>query len=328
MQSLKDIEDAENKSFMRWAFALLIVLMVILFTLATAGSYAKASPPVQGAKAVVVDNKAEDLAAVMTWARKHGKHRWGKSARYLEYAKLFVKNGRRWKVDPLLVACVAFAESRFRVTAPPLYLNRCKTVLQGCNRPGPCHKRVRWKKVCKRTHVNTEEAGMMQVLWYDGSTRKGYAKCTGKKLVRRARTRTLARARAHKQLMPPKVAICVGTYEMSQWKRWAYVGGYGRIRCHTRKSRGSRYCANRLKPRKKRNVSFFKKHPQLKRHFWVSFYNWGSNNWAGNFYPRFVLGCYKRFKDRMAKRVVARLRRQTKIPPKAKRVQTPLLPKR
>lgn len=319
MQTLRELEEADNKSFLRWAFALLVLLMVVLFTLATAGAIAKATPPAQGVKDTASDTQAKDLAAVMTWARTKGKHRWGKAARYTEYAKLFVENGRRWGVDPLLVACVAFAESRFRVKAPPLYATRCETKLIGCSKPGPCH-RVRWEKTCKKVQLNTEEAGMMQVLWYDGSTADGYMKCTGKKLMKRARTRTLARAKAHKQLVPVKVAICVGAYEMSRWKKWALHGGYGRIRCNKRRTRGNKYCINRLRPKNKRNVKFFKNHPNLRKHFWISFYNWGSNNWAGNFYPRFVLGCYKRFKTLVEKRVVARLQR-TSFPNPLKQAQ-------
>jgi hypothetical protein len=240
---------------------------------------------------------AGDIAHAM---RTHWRPHWAKRLHYDRYARLFVKNARRWKVDPVLVACVAYAESRYQ-PRPVMWAKRCKWIsgASRCNKPGPCYRfDWKYKKVCKSVKVNKDESGMMQVLYYDGSTRKGYKLCTGKRLRGK-------RGQRRRALMPVKVSICVGTYELAKWKKWARYGGWGRIRCRRRGHR-TKYCPLRLQPRAKRNRAFFTKWPKLKRHFWVAFYNWGSNFWKGNFYPRYIAGCYHRYTKSIRKRRASR----------------------
>jgi hypothetical protein len=228
---------------------------------------------------------ATKLAIAMKKARKR---HWGPVKEYPKLAKLFVKYGKRWKIDPILVAAVAYTESRYQLR-PKMYAKRCQWKGNYCNKPGPCYK-FNWKytKICKTVLVNKDESGMMQVLYYDKSTRQGYYKCTGKRL-------TGTRKQRREKLSPVDVSICVGTYELAKWKKWTYYGGWGTIKCRKRGMR-TKYCPLRLKPRKEKNIKFFTKYPRLKRHFWISFYNWGSNRWKGNFYPRFVLWMYMKYK--------------------------------
>jgi hypothetical protein len=257
---------------------------------------AKVVPASAAVQVTKVDHLAGDITKVMVskWKRSYGR-----KGNFARYAALFVKYGRQWKVDPVIVACVAFAESRFRAEPPKLMRTVCRQKLYGCRNPGPCYRHG-WKKVCKEKWINTAEAGMMQVLWYDGSTRAGYKACTGKKLFGWRWAREKRKRIAQARLSVPKVAICVGSYELSKWKKWALYGGYGKIRCksrHYKPKPGAIRCHKRMKPRHKWNVKFFAKYRGLRKHFWVSFYNWGSNSWKGNFYPRRVLYCYRQYKQ-------------------------------
>lgn len=118
------------------------------------------------------------LAMAMIESRKAN---WGPVVNYQRYARLFVVNGRRWKVDPVIVACVAYAESRYHVEAARLYRTRCKSVKVGCSdKPGPCRwlpDAMRWRKTCKRVWINTAETGMMQVLYHSKNAFWGYGHC-------------------------------------------------------------------------------------------------------------------------------------------------------
>jgi len=242
-----------------------------------------ATPPADGATKQTEPVDASDLSSAM---KADARPSWGPAKHYDRFARLFVENGRRWGVDPVLVACIAYAESRYHIKPPRLWVTRCKTRLVGCDRPGPCNPRR--VKTCKPVHLNTEEAGMMQVLWHDRSTREGYRLCTGRKLTGKRTVR-------QDKLSAPEVSVCVGAYELARWKRWAYRGGYGRIRC----GRRGGVCRNRLTPRRKRNRAFFTRHPDLAGIFWSSFYNWGSNKWVGNGYARKVAWCYRRYTKRI-----------------------------
>lgn len=235
---------------------------------------------------------ANDIAATM---RDHRKTNWGKAKHYDKYARLFVRHGRRWGVDPILVACVAMAESRYRRRPPALYRQKCINKMIGCSRPGPCYPR--WKKICRKVKVNVAEVGMMQVLYYDKSTHLGYKFCTGKKLIGN-------KEQKQRNLRPFDIAICVGSYELSRWKKWALYGGYGRIRCVKKDG----ICSKRMTPKYPANVSFFQRYPKLRRFFWVSYYNWGSNRWKGNSYPRKVLWCYQSYERKIKELRKARLR--------------------
>lgn len=238
---------------------------------------------------------ASDIAAAM---KSHRRANWGNARHYDKYARLFVRHGRRWGIDPVLVACVAMAESRYKKRPPPLYRQKCQVKMFGCHNPGPCYPH--WRKVCRKVKVNVAEAGMMQVLYHDGSTRQGYKACTGLKLLG-------SKAEKQRKLRPLDVAICVGTYELSKWKKWATKGGYGRIKCGKKNGR----CSRRMTPKKLANISFFQRYPKLKQLFWVSFYNWGSNRWKGNSYPRKVLWCYQSYQKKISK-----LRKMRKRPSK------------
>ncbi len=250
--------------------AMLGILLLLLAALCMLGESAKAKPPLKQDKPAAtvrapVQYTATEISSAM---RASWKPSWGDKAKYYGYAKLFVKNAGRWGVSPLVVACVAYAESRYHATPPKLMRERCRTKLVGCNQPGPCWPR--YKRICKRVQINTAEAGMMQVLFYDRSTKVGYKKCTGRKLTGR-------RAARKRKLSSPEVAICVGTYELSKWKRW--VGKRKR----------------RQRPRAKANKAFFRRHPKLLQYFWTGRYNWGSNRWVGNSYPRVIALCVQRY---------------------------------
>jgi hypothetical protein len=221
---------------------------------------------------------------------------WGPADRYGEWAGHFVTQGLKWGVSPVIVACVAYAESRYHATPPTLWKHVCTNVYVDprCSAPGPCNPEQVRK--CRPVRANVAESGMMQVLWNDASTRIGYHACTGKQL---SRNKTEAQA----ILGNPEVGICVGAYELSKWQRWGTVGGFGLIKCRLPGQRGVG-CPNRMTPRDAISVDFFKFHPELLRFHWVAFYNWGSNRWRGNGYPRHVLWCYKRYKRALAKRAL------------------------
>lgn len=211
------------------------------------------------------DRLAIRLATAMTDARKAN---WGPAKNYPEYARLFVTNGRRWKVDPVIVACVAYAESRYHVEAPKLVREKCTITYRGCDKPGPC-PRTKIVKTCRKQWVNNQEAGMMQVDNRQRFVRVGYKACTGRRL-------TGGRAERIRKLRPPAVAICVGSYALSVFKAIAK--------------------RRRFKPKLPRNVRFFTvSWPGLLRHFWVSFYNWGPNKRRHNGYPRVIAGCWRRY---------------------------------
>ncbi len=280
---------------------MLVMILALLAGLIICGpELARGKPPLkvtQKTKQVT----SEDLLCAMN---THPGKTKGDVHRYQEFARLFVKNGRRWGVDPVIVACVAYIESGFRARPRPVWKTKCREKLVGSctRRPGPCYPR--YKKICRKVRLDAGESGILQSLWYDKSTRIGYKLCTGKKLFAKCgRSRKARRSCAKKRLSPPKIAVCVGTYELSKWKRWAYKGGHGRIPCWRYKRwkrktprKGWRWCPIRMKPQRKRNVRFFKRNPGLRQFFWVSFMNWGSNKWVGNGYPRAVLYCYKRLK--------------------------------
>lgn len=266
---------------MLFFFVTLMAALVICGHKAASGKPPLKSVAVQ--KKTSEDHAAKELLCAM---RTHPGKTKGDVHRYPEFARLFVKNGRRWGIDPAIVACVAYIESGFRARPRPVWTKKCRTKLVGSctRRPGPCYPR--YKKICKRVRRDAGEAGILQTLWYDKSTRVGYKLCTGKKLFAKCgRSRKTRRSCAKKRLSLLKVAVCVGSYELSKWKRWATKGGYGRIKRR-----------HRMKPRAKRNVAFFKRHPKLLKFFWVARFNWGSNKWIGNGYPRAVLYCYKRLK--------------------------------
>jgi hypothetical protein len=230
------------------------------------------------------------------------------TSKYGEFARHFVAYGRRWKVDPLLIACVARIESGYKATPHARWSTSCTTSRGACVKGiSPCLPI--YQTLCKRVRITAGEAGMMQVLWYDRSTRAGYKLCTGQKLlVRGSRAQRVREARA--KLNVPKVAICVGAYELGKWRSWAMKGGHGLIRCkrYWQKPKGEIKCPLRMRPRTKWNVQFFRRNRDLRPHFWVSFYNWGSNKWVGNAYPRAVLTCYKRYSAAIRKLAANRVK--------------------
>lgn len=179
-------------------------------------------------------------------------------------AKLFLKNADRWGLDPALVACVSYKESTYRLR--PRKIRRCKTVVACGNQVGPCYASQPIKKVC--SIINAPEVGLMQILPHDGSTRRGWKFCTGRRRWRR-----------RADLRVPAVNVCIGTYELSQWKAWAQKRGrwwkvlYG---SHKR---------------------FYRKNPGLRKFHWVAGYNWGPRR-RPRFkfkigYPVRVLRCYR-----------------------------------
>ena len=218
------------------------------------------------------------LATAMADSRKAN---WGPEMHYQEYARLFVTNGRRWKVDPVIVACVAYAESRYHVQAARLYRKRCRTIRVGCpDRPGPClwlPDDKRWKTTCKRVWINTAETGMMQVLYHGKNAYWGYKHCTGKTL-------TGTRRQKKALLKPPAVSICVGAYILGKLKKWASKRPW------------------KMRPRSVKSKAFFAT-AVMRQHFWTAFYNWGTAGWATkapfNGYPRVIAGCWRRYTNAM-----------------------------
>ena len=224
---------------------------------------------------------AAEIADAMT---KRWKPSWGRQEKFPGYARLFVKYGRRWKVDPVLVAAVAYTESRYREN-PKLFRMKCTFSVPTCSKPGPCYRfNWKWKKTCKKVLVNQAEAGMMQVLYYDRSTHEGYKKCTGKRLRGR-------KEKKKRLLRPVNVAVCVGTYELAKWKTWATVGGYGKVRKRWR-----------MRPKFKRDVAFYRQYPRLKKFFWVTWYNAGSNVFKNNGYSRKVLWMFMQYNKEIQQR--------------------------
>ncbi|MCK5019355.1 MAG: hypothetical protein KAS32_20005 [Candidatus Peribacteraceae bacterium] len=210
-----------------------------------------------------VDVDPDDLATVMF---EKVNRKWDKRSykKFKDYAKLFIENGKRWKVDPVLASCVGLIESRY---TEKLILRK-KICVTGyyCDSVGKCSFRDK----CVRVRVNTNDEGMMQVLWIDRSTKVGFKKCTGKKLKDR------------KQLHKANPNICIGIYEMAKWKEWKQ---------RTRQNR-------RLKPISKWNRYFFIRNPLLRKFYYIGFYNWGPRH-IGNAYPRMVLLCYQRYMKRL-----------------------------
>jgi len=293
---------------MRVAFFAVTMAMVFLFV---PNALAQGTRN-ETAKAVVSEAlEAKDLAVAMKTGRTKGDVK-----RHLDYARYFIKYGSKWGVDPLLLAAVGYTESGFRAKPLNRYGSRCGMVNTRRCGPGPCPPR--WERVCKRYRITAGEVGLMQVLWYDKSTRVGYKLCTGKDLLTKRQWQRLKRDKKESIIAKifirrPDIAICVGAYELSKWKQWAYKGGNGSIACWRYKRwrrnkplSGWKWCPLRMTPRREHNVRFFKRYPELRRHFWVSFHNWGSNKWAGNWYPSAVLRTYKRLLHVTTKLRVAR----------------------
>jgi hypothetical protein len=220
---------------------------------------------------------AEEIAYCM---KKSHKPSWGDVKRYPEYARLFIKNGKRWGINSVVIAGLAYTESRYHEVAPKLMRKVCKNSMVGCpDRPGPCYWRSgekRFKETCKMKWINHAETGMLQVLWYSGAAKRGYRHCTGMELKGNRKQKKAL-------LNPARVGICVGAYEMSIYKKW-----------YTRRANSKhRWTRLRMRPRSKHNKAFFATYPHVLKWFWTSFYNWGSGSWPlkppHNGYPRVVL---------------------------------------
>jgi len=203
----------------------------------------------------------EIKSAMMSW---RGSKTHPNRHKFQRYADLFVKNATLWKVNPILVSCVAYTESTYKEN-PNTYVKRCGGIHPLCGkRPGPCPELP--VTSCRMVQINKAEEGMMQVLFYDTSTKVCYKMCTGKRYTKRA------------LLRPPHVAICVGTCEMAKWRAW-----------HKRANRWGKY-----NPKKLYHKKFFWSNKHLLKYYYIAFYNWGPRN-VGNIYPLKVLRCYRKY---------------------------------
>lgn len=215
------------------------------------------------------------------------------TSKFNKYAELFIKYGIKWKVNPILASCVGLVESRYREN-PKTFARICRVKNNCPYKPGPCYLKKIWTKTCQIERVNKNEEGMMQVLYNDKSTRIGYKRCTGDNLRWR-----------REPLRKPSTAICIGMYELSNWRRWVRLTWWA-------KPKGAFY------------KSFFRKNPNLKKFFYVGFYNWGPRN-ISNSYPRRVLQCYQRYARRIneykSRKISVAVKRENKTPKGLQSVQ-------
>lgn len=183
----------------------------------------------------------------------------------VEMATWFIQYGKRWNVDPILLACIAAKESGFRASPPPLIY--CKTRIE----------RGKAVKVCKRRRL---EEGMMQSIPNLKVTKRGYWFCTGKVLANRS------------DLRDRRASICVGAYELSSRKMWVSSRIKRRGKIRSRSHRHSRYL---------RKIIGYGK--QLISMFWsAATYNWGPRILKRNKgrydslgYPIRVMRCYTKY---------------------------------
>jgi hypothetical protein len=179
----------------------------------------------------------------------------------------FYKYAKKWRVDPLLAACIAATESNFK--ARPPYLKYCRTKIVGGSAV----------EVCKRRRAGRREEGMMQSIPRLKVTKMGYWLCTGKQL-------------SLKELHNRRKSICVGMYEMTSRKWWVTKNKW--IRPRNNRHRKFLLRLKKLYPH------IYK---DLRTKFWVAgTYNWGPKILKRNRrrfdnigYPIRIMRCYLKY---------------------------------
>ena len=167
-------------------------------------------------------------------------------------AALFYRYGRRWGVNPYLVASIACQESIFRSYPRKVRVRRCRTVI----------RQGRAETLCENYWAG--ERGMMQVI--PSYVREGYRLCTGRRRWRRL-----------SDLTPAEVNVCVGAWLLAR-KRKAILDrmrrGKGFIVRGAETSWRSRYA-----PCSRRHRHFCEgdNAETCRRYWWVASYNWGSH---------------------------------------------------
>jgi hypothetical protein len=195
-----------------------------------------------------------------------------------ELTQWFRFYGKKWRVDPVLSACIAASESNFRASPPPCVY--CKTKIVNGSAVEDCKPR-------------RKEVGMMQSLHYQKVTRLGYWLCTGKPWNR-------------SRMKNRRISICVGSFELTNRRWW--------VRKNKRwiRARNKRHKRFLYKIRKK----YPNKYKYLKEMFWTAgTYNWGPRILRRNKrkrydnigYPIRVMRCYLRYSNgRQTNKAVAK----------------------
>ncbi len=165
-------------------------------------------------------------------------------------AELFLRYGRRWHVNPYLVASVACRESGFRLRPRAVAVRRCRTSFAGGRAVQHCGL------------VPGKERGILQIL--PSSALAGLTACGHR------------RRRVADALLDPETNICVGT--------WLLARRRARILRRLRRRRpfavrgGRAQWALRHAPCSPKQHRFCRRHPWVcERFWWVAAHNWGSH---------------------------------------------------
>ncbi len=169
-----------------------------------------------------------------------------------ELAALFYRYGRRWKVNPYLVASIACQESIFRTYPRKVKVRRCRTVVVAGRAETRCEEY--W----------AGERGMMQII--PSYVLEGYRACTGRRRLHR-----------WSDLTPAEVNVCVGSWLLAR-KREAILDRMRRGKAFM--VRGGEGSWKRHYAPCSRRHRHFCKGPMAqvcRRYWWVASYNWGSH---------------------------------------------------
>lgn len=230
------------------------LLHIILFTLVTLPSWARAKKPATAMRSNTKPGVAYTQVPGLTKAimklgiqppNKH--HITLKRAKRL--AALFEHYGKKWGVDPWLAVSIARQESHF--TDRPKRVKRCKTVIEGDSAVRKC-----WS-------IWAGEQGLMQVVpKYSAGAFKA---CTGRNW------------KYAREFRPTEIGVCTGMwlmgYRRDKVRRKMRIGKWFLMR-------GGRWSATRLfapcgysQKRFCRNGN----RAACKRLWWVGSYNWGTH---------------------------------------------------
>lgn len=252
--------------------AMMILSVVLLVCIALMFTIIFAVSECDNAKAATVNaGETRRLRAAILWLGERGKCKIPKKRAAL-LARLFVKYGKIWKVNPWIAASVAYQESKFTDKPKKLLVERCKKVWDDA------YGEV---EICKIKWPG--ERGMMQVV--PKYARDSFSACKGRSW------------NDPNEMQDTETNVCVSMHLMAA----------RRSRVRTRRSfvlRGGRGRRTyRHAPCGPRQRKFCRKHRALcKKFWWVASWNWGSHrvictsrgryDFAG--YPIRVLKRYKR----------------------------------
>lgn len=253
-----------------------MMAVALLFLVASVYAQPPTVVPAGGRKIV-------ELSKAISYLAKYHHNPLNK-ARSQQLARWFWKYGNRWAVDPWMAVSIACQESIFKDRPRKIFVNRCKTVIDG----------DRAIQICRK--VWGGEYGMMQVV--PTYAKPSFRACKGRKW------------KTTRELHDTETNLCVSIHLMAARR--------GRIRKRIRRRipfmlRGAKgNWTRRYSPCSRRHRKFCKNGNKAycKRWWWVASWNWGSHrvicnrvskqhDFAG--YPIRVIGRYRKIVERFKK---------------------------